>query len=163
MAHGKNITRQQFHKIARDLKDNFGSVQQIADKNHISPESVRAIRRAKTWPNFNAIKEAKRTRDGQKRADEQLAQRLAQREAKYPEDQLQQKLDMVPNRPITPEYVQQLLDGQQEARLANENILSRLDNLDGRVSFMIGGIKKLTDLLTSIRNFKARRGFWKRG
>lgn len=144
MAHGKNITKQQFRIIMRDIKDNFGSVQQIADKNHISPESVRAIRRAKTWPGFNAIKEAKRVKDATK--GKQPAPKSA-------DDKLQQKLDIVPKRPITPEYVQELLDGQRDVNLSNQQV--------------VAAVEKLTTILHHIHKHfvanKAGRRWWKRG
>lgn len=120
MAQGKDITKGEFHKIMRDLKDGFGSVQQIADKHQVSPESVRAIRRAKTWPGFQAAKEARRVKNVQAPKKAVVASK---------DDQLQQELNMTPNEPLTPAHVQELLDSQQEVNLSNQNIVATLDVL----------------------------------
>lgn len=150
MAKGKEITKSQFHKIMRAIKDKtaIASIQQIADKHRVSPESVRAIRRAKTWPGFLANKEAKRTNDAAKRKQAVKGPAVT----KSADDQLQQKLDIAPDLPLTPEYVQELLDGQQEVYLSNQNIVDRLDKLT----------RLLTRVLTITERLLSRR-WWKRG
>ncbi|MFJ6416511.1 hypothetical protein [Paeniglutamicibacter sp. NPDC091659] len=150
MAHGKNITKAQFRVIMRDIKDNFGSTQQIADRNQISPESVRAIRRAKTWPGFQAAKKSRRKK---------LAQAPKKVAAPSKDDQLQQELDMVPSLPLTPDYVKELLDSQIKVIQSNERTAALLK--EGNESSLVIR-RQLVRVEQALEGLKNRRRWWKR-
>ncbi|MBV1778712.1 hypothetical protein KRR55_06245 [Paeniglutamicibacter sp. ABSL32-1] len=150
MAHGKNITKAQFRVIMRDIKDNFGSTQQIADRNQISPESVRAIRRAKTWPGFQAAKESRRKK---------LAQAPKKIATPPKDDQLQQELEMVPSLPLTPDYVKELLDSQIKVIQSNERTAALLK--EGNESSLVIR-RQLVRVEQALEGLKNRRRWWRR-
>lgn len=58
------ITKQQFHRVNRFIKDQrekrVYNADHIAKHFGISPESVRKIARAKTWPAYDALNASKR-------------------------------------------------------------------------------------------------------
>lgn len=58
------VTRKQFLQISRTIKDEVKNktyrTEEVADYHHVSPATVRTIRRAGTWPSFEAVKAAKR-------------------------------------------------------------------------------------------------------
>jgi hypothetical protein len=58
MSARKRINKTKFYAINRDLKAG-GKVQQIAAVQNVSEETVRTVRRAKTWPRFEAMKKLK--------------------------------------------------------------------------------------------------------
>jgi hypothetical protein len=61
MSARKRLTKQLFYAINRDIK--YGSkVSTIALNHHVSEETVRTIKRVKTWPRFEAMKKLKNER-----------------------------------------------------------------------------------------------------
>lgn len=58
MSARKRINKNRFHAINRDVKLGI-KVSTIAIKWDVSEETVRTIRRAKTWPRFEAMKKLK--------------------------------------------------------------------------------------------------------
>lgn len=52
------LTSRKFHAINRDLKMH-GKVKDVAAIHGVSEESVRTVKRAKTWPRFEAMKKLK--------------------------------------------------------------------------------------------------------
>jgi hypothetical protein len=63
MARATRITKIKFHSINRDVKDAITSAKynafNIAKKHGVSDETVRSVRRAKTWPAFVTAKQLK--------------------------------------------------------------------------------------------------------
>lgn len=58
MSKRTRLTGKKFHAINRDLKLH-GKVKDIAAAHGVSDETVRNIKRAKTWPRFEAMKKLK--------------------------------------------------------------------------------------------------------
>ena len=73
MARATRITKIKFHSINRDIKAEIqnGTYDSslIAAQQHVSTETVRAVRRAKTWPGFITAKQLKTTNDQRRKAD----------------------------------------------------------------------------------------------
>lgn len=73
MAARQIITKIKFYSINRDIKaavekDSY-SAKKIAKTHHVSPETVRSIRRVRTWPAFVTAKQLKSTYKAQAKAD----------------------------------------------------------------------------------------------
>lgn len=62
MSARKRINKNKFHAINRDVKLPGNKVSTIAIKWDVSEETVRTIKRAKTWPRFEAMKKLKNER-----------------------------------------------------------------------------------------------------
>ncbi|MCO4274293.1 hypothetical protein NG701_07600 [Pseudarthrobacter sp. HLT3-5] len=58
MSKRTRLTKQKFYAINRDLKVH-GKVKDIAAVHSVSEETVRTVKRAKTWPRFEAMKKLK--------------------------------------------------------------------------------------------------------
>jgi hypothetical protein len=48
----KALTKIKFYSIARDVKDGRRTVAEMAEFHHVTPQTVRTVRRTKTWPAF---------------------------------------------------------------------------------------------------------------
>lgn len=62
MSARKRINKTKFHAINRDVKVPGSKVKAIASVHNVSEETVRTIKRAKTWPRFEAMKKLKNER-----------------------------------------------------------------------------------------------------
>lgn len=62
MSARKRITKVRFYAINRDAKVPGSRVKAIAAVHNVSEETVRTIKRAKTWPRFEAMKKLKNER-----------------------------------------------------------------------------------------------------
>lgn len=78
------ITQKQFHVIARDIREtskiNKYSAAKIAKHFNVSISTVSAIRRAKTWNGFLALKSARQTSPKASNVEKELATSLTQLE-----------------------------------------------------------------------------------
>lgn len=59
MSARKRINKSKFHAVNRDVKVPGSKVKTIAAVHNVSEETVRTVRRAKTWPRFEAMKKIK--------------------------------------------------------------------------------------------------------
>jgi hypothetical protein len=59
MSARKRINKQKFYAINRDVKIPGSQVKSIAAVHNVSEETVRTIKRAKTWPRFEDMKKLK--------------------------------------------------------------------------------------------------------
>lgn len=59
MSARKRINKTKFHAINRDVKVPGSQVKTIAAVHNVSEETVRTVKRAKTWPRFEAMKKLK--------------------------------------------------------------------------------------------------------
>lgn len=59
MSARKRINKTKFYAINRDVKVQGSKVKTIASVHNVSEETVRTVRRAKTWPRFEAMKKLK--------------------------------------------------------------------------------------------------------
>jgi hypothetical protein len=62
MSARKRINKTKFYAINRDIKIPGSAVKTIAAVHNVSEETVRTIKRAKTWPRFEAAKKLKNER-----------------------------------------------------------------------------------------------------
>ncbi|NQD41433.1 hypothetical protein [Glutamicibacter halophytocola] len=131
MAQGRDITKAQFHKVMRNVKSGELTAAEIAKLNGISIESVRAIKRAKTWPNFEAAKQARRVKRSSK------AINIRVKPSRSPEDNLQLQLEKIEDKPLTPEYAEELLESMREVRLGNQHVATKLDTLTHHVEKLV--------------------------
>lgn len=53
----KRLTKIKFHSIARDIKDGRRSVAEMAEFHHVSGQTIRAVKRTRTWPAFVLAKQ----------------------------------------------------------------------------------------------------------
>lgn len=120
----KDITRAFFNQINREVKKGGTNIN-IAKKLHISTETVRTVRNAKTWPGFVALKASRRKNINAKSPKTTAPARAAS--TKKADKKFQDQLNAVPNEPVTPAYVQELLNAMQDQRLSNENLIKRFD------------------------------------
>lgn len=120
----KDITRNFFNQINRELKKGDTNIN-IAKKLHISTETVRTVRNAKTWSGFVALKASRRNKVNAKASKVPAPVRAAS--SKNTDDKFQTQLNAVPNDPVTPAYVQELLSAMEDQRLSNENLIKRFD------------------------------------
>lgn len=58
MSARKRINKTKFYAINRDVKAGY-SVKCVASNHNVSEETVRTVKRAKTWPRFEAMKKLK--------------------------------------------------------------------------------------------------------
>lgn len=84
------IDRKTFHKINRDIKTAMAgktyNAETIGLKHGVSPESVRAIRRAKTWPQWERDK-AEKNRRRMKGPKSQIAVPVREIKSPFAEDE----------------------------------------------------------------------------
>jgi len=114
MARAQRIEKIKFLSINREIKEavKLGkySAARIAKKHHVSEGTIRAIRRAKTWPGFITAKQLKITHDMARRAaafkksQEQPAEKISD----LPETTTTQSL---PNRSVTKRPLNEVAKG----------------------------------------------------
>jgi hypothetical protein len=89
MSKRTRLTSRKFHAINRDLKMH-GKVKDVAAVHSVSEETVRTVKRSKTWPRFEAMKKLR-------------VQQRRQREAAGP-------IKVVVQQPLVPQPVLRELD-----------------------------------------------------
>lgn len=62
MSARKRINKTKFYAINRDVKVPGSQVKTVATAHNVSEETVRTIKRARTWPRFEAMKKLKNER-----------------------------------------------------------------------------------------------------
>lgn len=62
MSARKRINKAKFYAINRDVKFPGSQVKTVAAKHDVSEETVRTVKRTKTWPRFEAMKKLKNER-----------------------------------------------------------------------------------------------------
>jgi hypothetical protein len=51
------LSKIKFHSIARDIKDGRRSVEEMAAFHHVSGQTIRTVKRTRTWPGFVQAKQ----------------------------------------------------------------------------------------------------------
>lgn len=118
----RDLTKKDFDKIIRAVRAG-GTNAGLAKKTGFSSETVRIIRLTRTWNEFNEFKKSRAAKMSKASALKKSSQPKAS-STKTADNKLQKQLDQVPNKPVTPAYVQELLDSMQEQRLATDSLIA---------------------------------------
>lgn len=149
----RKLTKKDFDKIIRSTR-NGGTNASIAKSAGFSTETIRVIRSAGTWKRYNELK-------AERNAKRRVTGKRKTVNTKTADDKLQKQLEKVPDTPITPDYVRELLDGMQAQKLATENLIAATEKQTNAIkSLETRQINEFFRTTTFIKNIK--RVWWSR-